>query len=365
VKSTLRLPLAAMSALLGLAAAGFGIGWPGCPIVATVPLPNLAVVSDRAAAPQPPVVAVWAIRPAARRALAAARPVAPPPVPRADPSVQAEARPAELWQQWQRLLSGNALQQLPILNALLAESLRSHADAVVYGEISSLLGAPDLSLQAKSLLIDLLGEAATPEALQLLLEAASEGSRSPLYGPSLNTISHIGDNHWGGRFHEELSAVLEQAWSGDIGEAALVRAITRAIVAVGSPSGIQMLLDTLAGRGSVDDSMEVLRSKQIAVFKELPKVSNPAAMSTLVANLRGGSRPLPAGSNAARNPADTAEEGEEDDSTGPTTVESVVDKGLANIEQSGARPPEQAGSAGALSFPADLRAPATVPAGTD
>ncbi|NJD06517.1 MAG: hypothetical protein FIA97_08445, partial [Methylococcaceae bacterium] len=133
------------------------------------------------------------------------------PEPVRDP--EPEALPADLWRHWQLLLNREAFQQLPILNALLAEALRNHGDVAVYQEIATLLQDRDLSLRAKSLLIDLLGEAATPEALGLLLEVARQGRQSPLYGPSLNTIAHIGDNHWGGRFHDELSPILEDAWS--------------------------------------------------------------------------------------------------------------------------------------------------------
>jgi hypothetical protein len=297
----IRLKIAAVAALLGLAAGGVGTSWPP-PLIA--PAAPVAVKARPSPAPaQGPLRSAGRLEPAPRPQRAASGPAEPAPKLAEHPPEQArepEATPADLWRHWQRLLSRQAFQQIPILNALLAESLRSHDDPAVYREIAELLEHPEISLQAKSLLIDLLGEAATPEALELLLEIARQGGQSPLYGPSLNTISHIGDNHWGGRFHEELSGLLESAWVADLGDdTPLVRAVARALVGVGAPAGIQLLLDTLTGRNSGGDSRESFRRKQIAAFQEVPKVSNPAAIPVLVANLPGGGKPAAGGGEAA------------------------------------------------------------------
>ncbi|MGZ8245303.1 hypothetical protein [Methylomagnum sp.] len=235
-----------------------------------------------------------------------------PPAPEASSSAEPAPDAYEVWRRWLRLVEQRAYQQMPIANALLADRLRSGGGAEIYQEIANLLRDENLLFQVRSQLVELLGEIATPEALALLLDLADQGMESPLYAPALNTISHIGENRWGGRFHEELSPLLEQAWK-DAGNTdwPYLMAVTQAIVGIGAPSGMGLLLDTLAGRDSAAASSGETRGKRVAVFQETPKVTNPAAVSVLKRAVTGteasslkdsGSTPLEATSTVDPTP---------------------------------------------------------------
>ncbi len=222
-------------------------------------------------------------------------PIRPAPLAATEPPTPAaETAPDtyELWRRWLRLVERQLYQQIPIANALLAEGLRSGSGAEIYQEIAGLLRDAGLSYAVRAQLVDLLGEIATPEALALLLEVAGQGMESPMYAPALNSISHIGENRWGGRFHEELSPLLEEAWkAADDQDRPYLVAVTRAIVGIGAPSGIGLMLDTLAGKSSEPASSDTGRSKRLAAFTETPKVVNPAAVPVMRQAVTGTSQP--------------------------------------------------------------------------
>lgn len=259
--------------------------------------PHFSPASGRGSLPAPPSAASTAIMPEPAdpggQATAAPAPTDPPspadgraeapslpdPAPAFEPARQDAY---DLWRRWLRLVEQRAYQQIPIVNAMLAESLRSDGGADIYQEIANLLRDVSLPFQVRSQLVELLGEIATPEALALLLDLADQGMESPMYAPALNAISHIGENRWGGRFHEELSPLLEQAWkSMESSDWPYLVAVTQAIVGIGAPSGIGLLLDTLASRDEKPSSSQESRGKRVVAFTETPKVTNPAAVSVL------------------------------------------------------------------------------------
>jgi hypothetical protein len=190
--------------------------------------------------------------------------------------------PAQLWQRWEMLLIRSQFQQIPIIGAMLAESLRKNPDPQIYQNIAHLLAQSDVSIENKAILLDLLGEIATPDSLSQLIGLAETEADSPLYISALQVISRIGDNRWDGRFHEELSPVLEAAWSNsDANDLAFLNAIAKAIAVVGAPEGVNQLLRTVAGRNPSKDTEEKSRAKQAAAFEAIPKIRNPDAVATL------------------------------------------------------------------------------------
>lgn len=292
--------------------------------------PGPPPVEHTSAAPTailPPAAASGDGLPAPAPAVAASRPnqpnrqhqtKTPAPALATPPAAEPPPDTYQLWRRWQHLVEQRAYQQMPIANAQLAESLRNGDGAAIYQEIANLLRDDGLAFQVRTQLVELLGEIGTPEALGLLLRLAEQGMESPLYAPSLNTISHIGENRWGGRFHEELSPVLEQAWkSADNSDWPYLVAITRALVGIGAPSGIGLLLDTLAGKDTASSSTptdDTTRKKQVVAFTETPNVANPAAVTVMKQAVIGtvSPRSLKDGGDAAKvnvtatNPQGTA-----------------------------------------------------------
>jgi len=193
-----------------------------------------------------------------------------------------EQTPAQLWQYWKRLLNQSEFQQLPIIGALLAERLRQQPDPNVYRNISDWLEKPTVSMEIKAILLDLLAEIATPDALRQLLGMAEQGAGSPLYIQVLQALSRIGDNRWDGRFHTELSPALEAAWSDpDISDQAFFSAVAKAIAAVGAPEGIEQLLLTVSGNNKGKATEDINRIKQAIAFEAIPEVRNPDAVDVL------------------------------------------------------------------------------------
>ena len=188
----------------------------------------------------------------------------------------------QLWQYWNDLVARSEFQQIPIVGALLAERLRKQPDPDIYQAITDLIVQPTVTIEARALLLDLLGEIATPESLRQLIFLAEQGVDSPLYLLILQAISHIGDNRWDGKFHEELSPILEAVWSNPrFGDPTFLNAVGTALAEVGAPSGVDKLLHTLSGNNGDIDADDINRIKQEVAFQVTPNVSNPNAIDVL------------------------------------------------------------------------------------
>lgn len=238
----------------------------------------------------------------------------------------------QLWQHWKKLFDRSEFQQIPIIGALLAEHLRKHPEPEIYQGITDLLMQPSVSDEAKALLLDLLAEIATPDSLAQLINLAEQSVDSPLYLLILQAISHIGDNRWDGKFHEELSPILEAAWSNPgISEQMFLNAIGIAIAEVGAPSGVDQLLLTVSGNAAGIVSEETNRIQQEVAFQAIPNVSNPHAIDVLSNSLNQqplGTAAFEASGNALAG-MDT-----------PRATQSIVvwaqqapDDGVRNLEQ--------------------------------
>lgn len=198
------------------------------------------------------------------------------------------------WQNWREALLTGAVRKIPLQGGLLAETLRKNPEPDIYQEIAFLLEDSRLSLSAKNLVVGLLGEIATTDALSELISLAGQGNESPLYLASLQAISQIASNRWGGHFHEELSTSLETAWQDlQNKDPAYAATLAKAIATVGAPSGVDALLNSLTDpsrQGMVDDNM---RLKQKAAFAAIPEVRNPASIETLSTRLNQDSIETP------------------------------------------------------------------------
>lgn len=189
---------------------------------------------------------------------------------------------AQLWSSWKKLLQQSELQQIPIVNALLAGRIRKDPNPWIYDDIHSFLLNPDFAFENKALLLDLLTEIATPESLNELLELSELGSDSKLYAFVLQAISRIGNNRWDGRFHEELSPALEAAWSNPyFTDEPLLNAVGTAIAEVGAPQGVDLILESIAGTDMNNSSVEINRSRQPIAYSLSNKVHNPSATKGL------------------------------------------------------------------------------------
>jgi hypothetical protein len=188
----------------------------------------------------------------------------------------------QTWAEFKTLLETAELQQIPILSAQLAKNLRKRSEPTLYQQINDLLANPDISLETKAILLDLLAEIATPDSLAQLINLAKNNSQSSLYILILQAISRIGDNRWDGQFHGELSPILEEAWINvEIADPEFLGAVGKAIATVGSSEGVEQLLKTVSGSTQGTEPEDITRIKQEVAFESIPKVRNPDAVDVL------------------------------------------------------------------------------------
>jgi len=200
-----------------------------------------------------------------------------------------------LWQVWKKLSVASRHQQIPIVGTLLAKSLRQHPDARVYGQIDGFLAETGRSTENKALVIDLLSEIATPEALDILLRHTATGKSAATYFLALLAIARIGDNRWGGGFHEELSPVLESAWvNPESSEPALLTTLAATLAKVGAPEGVDLLLQTLTVNDNSKQKQETGQARQEAAFLAVPQTRNPNAVPVLAEQFRNAYLGTPA-----------------------------------------------------------------------
>jgi hypothetical protein len=157
---------------------------------------------------------------------------------------------------------------------------------LLYSQIESLINGSALNDREKSVLVQMLGRIATPEALNLLLKVAQQDSASPLRQVANKMISTTGDVQWDGRFHEELSPVLEQAWTASKEVPGLREAVAEALAGVGAASGVELLLaEARRGGETVSEFSSQQDNLVWHVLDVFAKIRNPEAVPTLAARL--------------------------------------------------------------------------------
>ncbi len=123
-------------------------------------------------------------------------------------------------------------------------------------------------------LIGILGLAATPESIELLLRAHTTLSDAGLKEATSRSLARTGDLWGDGEFHEARSIPLERAW-GTAEDPDFLVSCAVAIGKIGRPDGIQMLLDAVL---STDPNKEMRRR---AALVGLGKIYTPNAVPPL------------------------------------------------------------------------------------
>jgi hypothetical protein len=183
-----------------------------------------------------------------------------------------------IWQRIKNKMGSGAYQQVPLDNVDLAKRLQESPQDAIYQDIDWLLRDDFTAVESKGVLLDLLAETATPNALVILLGLAQLGSESAIYFFTLNAIERLSENRWNGKFHEELSPTLESVWTDPATEdPALVKTIGNAIAEIGAAKGAETLVKTLSPEKQSSSSSV----KQETAFSSIPKISNPAAVNVL------------------------------------------------------------------------------------
>jgi len=148
--------------------------------------------------------------------------------------------------------------------------------------IRNILSDASMSVEEKRVLLEVLGRAETIPTLALLLESARALRGGELFDVAVRQIAQIGNDRWGGKFHEELSPLLENAWQHRSDDGRLEGALASAIAKIGAPNGVEVLVSELVGRfKSVDELTQASDSRTQASSKALRLVRNPQVLPLL------------------------------------------------------------------------------------
>jgi len=151
----------------------------------------------------------------------------------------------------------------------------------VYQLFYEYLNSQDGTDAQKEQLITILERTSTPESVDVLLTSANGSPDSNINSRIRSALAKTADYRWDGRFHEELSSRLEQAWASTENES-FHPSIATAIAKVGSPNGVRLLLDELlASNGSYDEIKISDNPKAQAALRSLGNVRNPEAVPVL------------------------------------------------------------------------------------
>jgi len=156
----------------------------------------------------------------------------------------------------------------------------------LYSQIQSLLTGIELKDNQKLELVQMLGSTATPEALGILLQIGQQNLLPDLQEAVNNMIGSIGDVQWGGRFHEELSPMLERAWETSDATPGYKEALAKAIAGVGARSGIELLYAEAARGGKTVSEFSAQENNMTwHVLDVFQTIRNPDAVPVLATRL--------------------------------------------------------------------------------
>lgn len=143
------------------------------------------------------------------------------------------------------------------------------------------------SAEKRLALVKSLGRIASPAALDALFELTQPATAPALRREALAEISRVGTHTYdNGEYPVELSPPLEQRLPQAMHDPEMLAAVAGGLASVGAASGVEALLDTMAGHPDGPESQIIAR--------QLQAVRNPAAVPALAARLSDdGSAPAP------------------------------------------------------------------------
>ena len=168
-----------------------------------------------------------------------------------------------------------------LIRALSYQLQHSTNNEEIYNMTLQLLNDPIWQNKIKLQMVELMGRTATPGSLEVLLAFALTYPDSSIEFALRKNIANIGDMRWDGRFHSELSPLLENKWRVETDER-LTSSLAIGLAKVGAPEGVALLLsEVLKGGTSIEDFSRQEDPKIKAAFHAIKYVRNPKAVSVL------------------------------------------------------------------------------------
>lgn len=195
--------------------------------------------------------------------------------------------PEVLWRHWQEVdLAGDNVRSRLVIFAL-ATRIRMGSGEEVYQQVRALLQRRDIGLGQRIRLAQMMSEVATPEAAAVLVEVARSAAEPSFEVAVRNALVTMSDNRWQGRFHTELSPLLETAWLESDSDDQLTHALALALAKVGAESGVDLLLRAVAETGqSVKTISSGSGGRAAAALAATSSIRNPEALAVLTRYFR-------------------------------------------------------------------------------
>ncbi len=209
------------------------------------------------------------------------------------------------WDRW-TLLMRLQERQLALETMVLVQKLRrgSYAVTTIYKKAAALMKDNSLTPAQRLDLINLLGEASTPEALQILAKILQESADDTLRHAIADAISHgtSGLSEWELKSHPELSPILETLWQQLEPDQQIAKALATRIVREGAPSGIKLILEELGQNGeTVEEIVQNNNPRRLAALQAMKEARNPELLPILKQTFQ--SQPIDSGAFSASGAA--------------------------------------------------------------
>jgi hypothetical protein len=186
----------------------------------------------------------------------------------------AKQKSYDVWARWDDVISRRDPDELGVFVSAMGDALRRDGSPDLYAQMAKRLLQSNISVQDRLYVVGALERASTREAVQVLLEfAQAVEARTVSNGDSLANLLTLqrgtlqavqiaskefvnGSRNW------EISSALESAWLKlDKAEAGSMRAtISSALVYLGKPEGLDVLIKSIDGAGLPDTARSVALS---------------------------------------------------------------------------------------------------------
>lgn len=157
------------------------------------------------------------------------------------------------------------MEELNVLEFVFPHTVRQNSvenNQIVFRMLSSFLSSDEKwALEQRQTVLRWIGKIQTPESVALLLETIH--GVPDLETAAIGQLAQTGSDRWGGRFQNELSPVLENAWRKASGAGAYEAALAGGIIQVGASSGLEILIDSISVGASSVEELKALQRHEI------------------------------------------------------------------------------------------------------
>jgi hypothetical protein len=201
-----------------------------------------------------------------------------------------------LLEEWVKSITKNEGSGAPELIQSIMQSLHDNpnGNAAFYQRLRQVIEDQSIDASRKLELIAALDRAATPAALQLLVELSQGNLPANLKQVALNAIAHTGEYYWDKQSLAQVAPVLQQLWLQSEGPE-LLRSVAMAMAKVGDAASINALMETVLNNSRSLADIEHSNDPRIsAAWAALKGNQSPGLIPVLQGELQSSTNGLQA-----------------------------------------------------------------------